>query len=100
LLNRVIRINAKHGSVSFFCGGDFFPASEAGTIGQASSVAQGGQPNRETPLRLVRAKLRQNVSGFAKYFSCALIPVPGSMRCLLVKPALKAAEDRTAVEEI
>jgi hypothetical protein len=96
LPNRVTRINAKQGSVSFFCGGDFFLASEAGTIEPASSVAQSGQADRETPLMLVRATLRQNVSGFAKNFSCAFIPDPGTMRCLLVKPA----EDRTAVEEI
>jgi hypothetical protein len=100
LPNRVTRINAKRGSVSFFCGGDFFREPEAGTIEQAPSVAQGGKPDREMPLLLARAKLPQNVSGSAKDFSCTLSPVPGRMRGLLVKPALKAAEDRTAVEEI
>jgi hypothetical protein len=100
LPNRVTGINAKHGAVSFFCGGDFFLASEAGTIEQASSEVQGGKPDREMPLMLVRAKLPQSVSGFGENFSFAFIPAPGRWRCLLVKPALKAAEDRTAVEEI
>ena len=58
------------------------------------------KPSAKTLLILVSAKLRQNVSGFAKKFSGAFIQVPGEMACPVVKLGLKAAEDSTALEEI
>jgi hypothetical protein len=55
-LNRVTRINAKLGSVSFFCGGDFFPPPEAGN-NRTSALAGSGR--QEGPRNTSHVGLRE-----------------------------------------